>query len=189
LVTLSNLRGTLNKSFTDYQNYIADKDKKENNIQSEYDADYSRFSSKKSPKKSYTKESGEKKPHVSFSDQIEKFNKDLDGVIVLVEGKFVVTIDTHQLKHNPNLSGYFGITYKGGKGSILYGGIEAHKKKHAPAVLEFVKEYMKKPVMGLPTDDKAVVLSKERVGEIEAYIILSKQGDNIIVCYHGNYPN
>jgi hypothetical protein len=122
-----------------------------------------------------------------YMDQINKYDSELNGAVVRVEDNFVVIVEHYQLKHNPDLGIlHAGGPFKGKKGSSLAGGWEAHTNEYSVQILNAARDI----IAGLEEDVALpIILEKQRLDSIDAYISISKDGLDWIINYHGNPPD
>jgi hypothetical protein len=174
IIRLANMRGMLNKSLTDYNDQ-----KKE---VADLKAETTGFKSKKPG----TPEEPVPSPYRSL---VDTFDKKLDGAVVIVEGNFVVVLEHYQLKHNSDLGILqAGGPFKGAKGSQLSGGWDAHKTTYAPQVLAHAKKIIAAHNQ-VVTEKTTIVPAKARLGDIDAYLTIARDGNDWIINYHGNPPD
>jgi hypothetical protein len=172
-VTVSNLAGALNKSLADYRSYKTNQDL---------------ITAAEDERKKYDQASTGTGPYVSpYTTAIDKYDSELGGAPILVDDHFVAVVEHYQLKHNANL----GILQDGGpfigkKGSSMPGGWDAHRSTYAPQVLEFAKIAVAK--LDRYDDSTKINLAKQRTNEIEAYITITRDGEDWLVSYHCNPP-
>lgn len=183
LATLANLRNALNTSLKDYTAYALQKDEL-----AQFNAELSGFKSGKdaeaAPSKSGASSSASTPYESPYKAGIGKYDKDLAGAVVLVDGPYVVVMEHYQLKHNPDIGVLSaGGSFKGKKGSTLAGGWAAHRDTFAPAILAHAKTFI--PGMGEQTN---LILSKARLADIDAYVSITVDGKDWIINYHGNPP-
>jgi hypothetical protein len=95
-----------------------------------------------------------------------------------------VVLEHYQLKHNADIGVLkAGGPFKGKKGSPMKGGWDEHVDTYGPAILAYVKSLI--PKMG---EQQKLTLAKVRLADIEAYIVITREGEDFIISYHGNPP-
>ena len=122
-----------------------------------------------------------------YAAQVGRLIEKLGGAVVLVEGHFVVVVEKYQGKHNPDLVGLLG-PYQGKRGSTLKGGWDAHVNTYAKQVLEHAKVVIAEHEAKANRGKDVINTKKEELGDIDAYITITREGADWIIQYHGNPP-
>jgi hypothetical protein len=184
VVTLGNLRNALNNSLEEYNGYAQRKSEMEK-FKSERTEFESTKGSEAELKKGGASSSASTSYESPYKPNIGKYDNELEGAIVLVDGPYVVVMEHYQLKHNPDIGVLSaGGPFKGKKGSALAGGWAAHRDTYAPAILAHAKTFI--PGMGKQTN---LILKKARLADIDAYISITVDGKDWVINYHGNPPD
>jgi uncharacterized protein DUF4157 len=179
LVSASNLRNALNTSLTEYNGYKAKQDVASAAAQE-------RKSAESKKEKGRLEAAAERDYRSPYADGVDKYDHELKGAPILVDGHFVIVVEHYQLKHNKNL----GILQAGGpfigkKGSSMPGDWATHKSDYAPQILAMARAAVAR-LNGAFDASTNITLEKQRTTNMEAYVSITRDGDDWIVTYHCN---
>jgi hypothetical protein len=186
VVSASNLRGALNKSLGDFTKFTAT----QNEVKSATEA----RETKGKEKETKAAQESERRTaaaagaaYVSpYAGKVDKYDTELEGAPILVEGHFVIVVEHYQLKHNANLGILqAGGPFKGKKGSSMPGGWSEHRSDYAPQILQMARAAVAK-LNGRFDASTVIRLAKERTANMEAYLSITRDREDWVVAYHCN---